>query len=170
MDVDNEIHFNPITFSNVNLPPVRRYGAEIEGRWRLTERLSAYANYTHSVSKFREGPFVDNDVPLVPRHSANVGAAWEFLPRTRLNAAVTYVGEQIFDGDEANTFGRKMPSYTLVDMKITNEVHGWLFSAGVKNLFNEKYFSYGFFTGFPTFSAYPAPERSLFASAQYTFR
>src|SRR5204862_1481650 len=26
MDVNNEIHFNPVTFSNVNLPPTRRNG------------------------------------------------------------------------------------------------------------------------------------------------
>ena len=53
-------------------------------------------------------------------------------------------------------------------MKLTHETRGWLFSASVKNLFNEKYFSYGIFTGFPTFSAYPAPERSFFGSVQYT--
>jgi len=80
------------------------------------------------------------------------------------------VGTQVFDGDETNTFGRKMPSYTLVDLKIANETRGWSLSAGVKNLFNQKYFTYGLFTGFPTFIAYPAAERSVFASAQYTFK
>jgi hypothetical protein len=40
----------------------------------------------------------------------------------------------------------------------------------VRNLFGEKYFSYGVFTGFPTFAALPAPERSVFFTAQYTFR
>ena len=44
------------------------------------------------------------------------------------------------------------------------------FAATLKNLFNEHYFSYGVFTGFPTYAALPAPERSLFVSAQYTFR
>jgi iron complex outermembrane receptor protein len=40
----------------------------------------------------------------------------------------------------------------------------------VKNLFDEKYFSYGVYTGFPTYAALPAPERSLFLSAEYRFR
>ena len=35
------------------------------------------------------------------------------------DASVRYVGEQVFDGDETNTFGRKMPSYTVVDLKLT---------------------------------------------------
>ena len=170
MDVNNEIHFNPITFSNVNLPPTRRYGVEGEGKWQLTAGLSAFANYTYAVSRFREGAFSGNAVPLVPRHTANLGATWQFMPQTRFNAVVNYVGEQVFDGDEANTFGRKMPHYTLVDLKLSHETGGWLLSAGVKNLLNQQYFSYGLFTGFPTYIAYPAAERSWFASAQYTFR
>jgi outer membrane receptor protein involved in Fe transport len=46
----------------------------------------------------------------------------------------------------------------------------WLFQAGVRNLFDRKYYSYGVFTGFPTFAALPVPGRSFFAMAQYTFR
>ena len=170
MDVNNEIHFNPVTFSNVNLAPTQRYGFEGEGKWQFTAGLSAFANYTYAVSRFREGAFAGNAVPLVPRHTANLGAAWQFMPRTRLNAVVNYVGEQVFDGDETNTFGRRMPHYTLVDLKLNHEMGGWLLSAGVRNLLNQQYFSYGLFTGFPTFIAYPAAERSWFASVQYAFR
>jgi iron complex outermembrane receptor protein len=170
MDVNNEIHFNPVTFSNVNLPPTRRNGIELEGKGQITAGLSAFANYTYATAKFREGAFANNDVPLVPRNTVKLGATWEVMPRTRANVLATYTGEQLFDGDETNTFGRKMPGYTVVDAKLTHEYKNWLLNAGVKNLFNEKYFSYGVFTGFPTFSAYPAPERSVFVSAQFTFK
>ena len=170
MYVNNEIHFNPVTFSNVNLPSTRRTGMELEGRAQITSGLSAFANYTYMTAKFREGAFANNDVPLVPRNAIKRGATWEFMPRTQLSGLVTYTGEQVFDGDEANTFSRKMPSYTLADLKLTHETRGWLVSASVRNIFNEKYFSYGVFTGFPTFSAYPAPERSVFVSAQFTYK
>ena len=175
MDINNEIHLDPFAFNNINLPPTRRSGFELEGKWVLGSGLSAFANYTHAIAKFRAGAFggvsvVDRDVPLVPRHSANLGAAWEIMPRTRLNAVANYVGDQVFDGDETNTFGRKMPGYTLIDFKLSNETGGWLLSAGVKNALNRKYFTYGIFTGFPTFNAYPAAERSLFVSAQYSYR
>ena len=175
MDINNEIHLNPVTGNNVNLPPTRRSGFELEAKWRLAPVLNAFANYTYATAKFRAGAFggvsvVGKDVPLVPRHGANLGATWEFMPRTRLNATVNYVGEQVFDNDETNTFGRKMPGYALVNLKLVNEIRGWQLSAAVKNLFNQKYFSYGLFTGFPTFIAYPAAERSLFISAQYAFK
>ena len=170
MDLNNEIHFNPVTFSNVNLAPTRRYGVESEGKWQLSDRLNTFANYTYAVSKFRGGVFSGNAVPLVPRHTANLGAGWQFMPRTRLNAVVNFVGEQVFDGDEANTFGRRIPRYTLVDLKLNHETGGWLLSAGIRNLLNQQYFTYGVFTGFPTYTAYPAAERSLFVSAQYSFK
>ncbi len=175
MDVNNEIHLDPVAFNNINLPPTRRYGAELDGQWSLTPSLSVFANSTYAVAKFRAGSFggvsvVDKDVPLVPHAKANLGAAWEFLPRTRLSAVANYVGPQIFDSDETNTFGRKMPGYTLADVKLSHEYRGWLVNAGVKNLFNQKYFTYGVFTAFPTFNAYPAAERSVFVSAQYSFK
>ena len=175
MDLDNEIFFDPIAFSNRNLPPTRRYGLEAEGKWRVGDGLELFANYTYAVSEFRAGsfggiPIAGNEVPLVPRHALNAGAGWAFAPRTRVDAVLRYVGSQVFDGDESNTFGRKIPAYTVVDFKLLHEAGGWLFSAAVRNLFNEKYFSYGVFTGFPTFSALPAPERAVFVSAQYAFK
>jgi iron complex outermembrane receptor protein len=174
-DIDNEIFFDPITFTNRNLPPTRRAGFEAEGRWALAGGVDLYANYTYATAEFRAGSFGGisiggNDVPLVPRHAANAGLGWAFAPGTRLDASVRYVGEQVFDGDETNTFGRRMPAYTVVDAKLTHATGGWLLAASVKNLFNEKYFSYGVFTGFPTYSALPAPERSVFVSAEYRFQ
>jgi iron complex outermembrane receptor protein len=176
MDIDNELYFDPGAFVNRNLPPTRRYGVEAEGKWRLGRSLDFFVNYTYAVSEFRSGsfggvPIAGNEVPLVPRHAANAGAGWAFAPRARADIVATYVGEQVFDGDETNTFGRRMPAYTVVDLKLAYESGGWLLGAGVRNLFNEKYFSYGVFDSFtPTFFAYPQPERSIFATAQYSFR
>ncbi|MDP1717156.1 MAG: TonB-dependent receptor, partial [Burkholderiales bacterium] len=111
------------------------------------------------------------DVPLVPRHAFNAGAGWVFAPHTRADVVLRYVGEQVFDADETNVFGRKIPAYTTVDLKLAYENQGWLLAAGVKNLLNEKYYSYGVFDSFtPTFFAYPASERAMFVSAQYMFK
>lgn len=175
MDMENEIFFDPITFTNRNLEPTRRYGVEAEGRWSAGGAFDAFANYTFAVAEFRSGSFggisiAGNEVPLVPKHAFNVGSGWRFARRTRLDAVLRFVGEQVFDGDETNTFGRKMPAYTVVDVKLSHEAGGWRVDGGVRNLFNEKYFTYGVFTGFPTYAALPAPERAFFVTAQYAFR
>ena len=174
IELSNEIFFDPLTFTNRNLSPTRRAGIEADARWQFGV-FDALVNYTYTNSEFRSGTFggisiAGNEVPLVPRHAANAGVTWRFMPRTRAHAVVQYVGERPFDADETNTFGRKMPSYTVVDVKITHEERDWRFGAGVRNLFDEKYFSYGVFTGFPTFAALPAPERAVFVTAEYNFR
>ena len=176
MTIDNELYFDPVAFTNRNLPPTRRQGVEAEGKWRFARSFDLFVNYTYAVSEFRSGsiggvPIAGNEVPLVPRHAANAGAGWAFAPRARADIVASYVGEQVFDADETNTFGRRMPAYTVVDLKLTYANGGWLFGAGVKNLFDEQYFSYGVYDSFtPTYFAYPQPERSVFVTAQYSFR
>jgi iron complex outermembrane receptor protein len=126
MELDNEIYFNPVTFANVNLPPTERYGVEVQGRWLPTDTLDLSANYTYAIAEFRGGEvggdaLTGKTVPLVSKNKANAQVLWRFLPPARFLATVSYVGEQFFDGDATNTFGQKIPSYTLVNL-----------SAGVK--------------------------------------
>jgi iron complex outermembrane receptor protein len=175
IELDNEILLDPTTFSNRNLPPTRRRGVEAEARWQLTSGIDLSAGYTYAEAEFRSGrfggtPIAGNDVPLVPRHAASLGAGWKFMPKARIDAALRYTGEQRYDGDELNSFNQKMPAYTVVDLKLAYDQADWRFTAGIQNLFNEHYFSYGVFTGFPTYAALPAPERMLYVTARYTFR
>jgi len=170
IELRNEIFFDPLTFSNRNLQPTRRQGLELEGRWQASPSLNVHANYTYADATFREGSFAGNRVPLVPRHAVNAGLGWAFLQKARADFELRHVGSSPFDADEANTFGRKMPAYTVADIKLTLRHGGWLVNAGARNLFDKKYFSYAVFTGFPTYSALPAPERTVFVSAQYTFQ
>jgi iron complex outermembrane receptor protein len=174
-DLKNEIHFDSNAGANVNLPPTKRSGVELEGKWTLTASALLFANYTYTEAKFSSATLggVDvsgNRIPLVPRHMANVGIDWSIWERTRLNVAANYVGSQLYDGDELNTFGRDMPSYWTADLGIFHTVDKWTFGASVKNLFDEKYYTYALAVGPPAnFVAYPAPERNFMASVQYRF-
>ncbi|MET1083946.1 MAG: TonB-dependent receptor [Burkholderiales bacterium] len=174
MDLNNEISFNPVTFSNVNLPPTRRYGVEVQGRWLPMDTLDLSANYTYAVSEFRSGEIggdslAGRTVPLVSRNKANAQVLWRFVPSARFLGTVSYVGEQFFDGDATNTFGQKIPAYTLVNLKAEYDIDGWTLAAGVNNLLNEKYFNYGLVVG-PTYVGYPQANLTLFTSARYVFR
>ena len=175
VDLRNEIFFDPLTFSNRNLQPSRRQGVELEARWQMNSTLDARVNYTYTDAKFREGnfagaPIAGNRVPLVPRHAVNAGIGWAFMEKARADFEVRHVGSSKFDADEINTFGRNMPAYTVADLKLSWRSGGWLVNGGMRNLFDKKYFSYGVLTGFPTYAALPAPERTVFVSAQYTFQ
>jgi iron complex outermembrane recepter protein len=180
MNISNEILFLPSDVlppfgANVNLPPTRHEGVELEAGWDASKWLILSANCSYTIAKFREGNFggadvTDKSIPLVPRNRAGVAATVIPVERVRVTAIVSYVGEQYYDNDQSNNFGRKMPEYTVVDLAASLDQGNWRLSASVRNLMNEHYYTYAIRSvTAPTFNAYPAPERSLFFSAEYRF-
>src|SRR6266481_3297472 len=73
MDLENEIHFNPVLFFNVNLDPTRRYGSETSASLRVSDTVLLRGGVAYTRAVFREGPFAGNDVPLVSRYTATAG-------------------------------------------------------------------------------------------------
>ncbi len=180
MDITNEIHYMPLDNfgwgANTNLSPTRHRGLELEGHTWLTDTLDVSARYTRTQARFRKGSYngVDvsgNDVPLVPKNRFSLNLGWEFLPASRLGLSATYVGNQRYDNDQANRF-RKMPNYTVVDLKLSHDLKNWRFAAGVNNLFDKKFYSYGGVNSTvapTTFTAYPEDRRNAYVSAEYRF-
>lgn len=180
IDLENEIYFsplaNPFGGANINLSPTRRRGVELEAGWHATQTIDLRAGLALLEAKFRSGVFggVDvsgNDVPLVPNMLASAGISWTYAPRSRASLNARYVGEQRFDNDQANRF-RKQPAYGIVDMKVEHALaRAWQVALEVRNLLNERYFSYGRVdspTAPTTFSALPAPERAAYLSVAWT--
>lgn len=180
--LENEIMFVPFALSafsgqNVNLPPTRRTGLEFDGTMLLGSRWEAGIRYAYTEAEFRSGTFsgidvTGNEIPLVPRHKAGATLAWRPTGAWLVNAAVTFIGEQRYDGDQANTFDRRMPSYTLLDLNAA-WTHGWLtLRASVLNATDVKYYSYAVldqFTPGNAFNAYPAADRTLLFTAELRF-
>lgn len=170
MRLEDEIHFDAATFTNVNLDPTRRFGLELSGEQRLTSSWWARLTYAFTRAEFREGPYAGNDVPLVPRHSAALSLRWQATPHLRLAALARYVGKQRLDNDQANT-ARPIPAYTFVDLQAVRSWKDWELELQVNNLFDEQAFAYGVASTFTPgrFNAYPLPERTASAALRYRF-
>jgi iron complex outermembrane receptor protein len=172
--LNNELHYNAITFTNMNLEPTRRRGLELEGATPLGDRLELGARYAHIDARFREGRYggfdvSGNQVPLVPRHRAGISLGWKIAAPTRLTFSLAHVGEQRYDNDQRNRF-RRMPSYNVADIKLTHDAGRWRLAAGINNLFDKAYYSYGIVNGaFTTFNAYPEDRRNAYVSAELKF-
>jgi iron complex outermembrane recepter protein len=167
MDLTNEIHFDPNTFTNVNLDPTRRYGAELTANARINEQVRLNGSYAHRISKFRAGTFQGHDVPLVPSNTANAGIDWTIRSDLLLSASVIYNGTQRFDNDESNSF-MKIPAYQTVQTKLTHTEHGWHISGAIDNLFNKEAFDYGVRSTFTPgrYNAYPLAGRTYNLSVE----
>jgi iron complex outermembrane receptor protein len=163
MRLKNEIHYNPVSFENVNLDPTERYGVELSGMLDINERFSLQGNYTYMRARFTDGPFDGNNVPLVPENKASLAGSWQPTPATELVVAVNYVDSKFFDNDQSNSFAEKIPAYTTVDARLAHTYKGFRMTAEVNNILEEEYFEYGVSSSFSpgVYNAYPLPERTI---------
>ncbi|HEX4985886.1 MAG TPA: TonB-dependent receptor [Burkholderiales bacterium] len=184
-DVKDEVHLDAFTsgVGNTNLPPSRRRGIEVEAGARPAERVDVRLTYTYTDPKFRDGEFpggpfsitnvniAGKTVPLVPRHKVALNANWGITPATYLSGAVAYVSDQYMDNDEANDFGTKIPAYTVVDLKLTQQFGALRLGVAVNNALDEKYYNYAVRSQFvpDRYNAYPLPERTFMAFLEYRF-
>jgi len=185
MDLRNEIHFNAINFTNMNLSPTRREGFELEASRKLGERIELFGSYTRAQALFREGVYNGFDatfapirvdlsgkhVPLVPRNSAKLGLSWQLAAKTRLSGALGYVGKQYFDNDQSNTFPGQMASFVTADAKLSHAAGPWTFTLAGNNLTDRKYYTYAIRNAAGnSFNAYPMVGRTLMLAAAYRFQ
>jgi iron complex outermembrane receptor protein len=171
MDLENEIHFDPVNFFNYNLDPTRRYGVETATSLRLSDTLLVRGGAAYTRAVFREGPNMGNDVPLVSRFTANGGVTWNLWEKYVVaDATVRYWGDRFMDNDQPNR-QKPIPGDATIDLKLSGEYQHFFWSIGVNNIFNALYYDYAIASAFTEgrFSAYPLPGRTYLLKAGATF-
>ena len=170
MQLTDEIHFSPLTFTNTNLDPTRRQGVETIATWQATRDVRLRGNLTYIDAEFRAGPLAGNEVPEVSPWTANAGVSWNiFGPKLWLDADLRFFSQRYLDGDEINANALYfVPSTTLVDLKAGGQFDHFFWSAAVQNIFDRQYYEYGVDVGSPAFpfnSFYPQPGRTYMVKA-----
>jgi iron complex outermembrane receptor protein len=171
MDLNNEIHFDPVDFFNYNLDPTRRYGSETSASYRASDTVLLRGGFAYTRAVFREGPFTGNDIPLVSRYTANAGVTWNIWQKYLMaDATVRYWSSRRMDNDQPNT-QPLIPANATVDFKLSGEYDRFFWSLSVNNLFNALYYDYAIASAFTDgrFSAYPLPGRTYMVKAGATF-
>jgi iron complex outermembrane receptor protein len=171
MDIENEIHFVPALFFNVNLDPTRRYGSETSASLRVSDSVLLRGGVAYTRAVFREGPFAGNDVPLVSRYTASGGVTWNIWQNYLVaDATVRGWSERFMDNDQKNT-QRRIPADATIDLKLSGAYEHFFWSVSVNNLLNALYYDYAIASTFTDgrFSAYPLPGRTYMVKAGATF-
>jgi len=171
MDLENEIHFNPALFFNVNLDPTRRYGSETSASLRVSDSLLLRGGAAYTRAVFREGPFAGNDVPLVSRYTATGGVTWNIWQNYLVfDATLRAWSERVMDNDQANT-QRRIPADATIDLKLSGAYEHFFWSFSVNNVLDALYYDYAIASTFTPgrFSAYPLPGRTYMVKAGATF-
>ncbi|MEN3351337.1 MAG: iron complex outerrane recepter protein [Bradyrhizobium sp.] len=171
MDLQNEIHFLPALFYNVNLDPTRRYGSETSASLKVSDTVTLRGGMAYTRAIFREGAFAGNDVPLVSRTTGNLGVTWNIWENYLVfDATLRAWSSRVMDNDQANTQSR-IPGNATADVKLSGQVDRFFWSVSANNLFNALYYDYAIASSFTAgrFSAYPLPGRTYMVRAGATF-
>lgn len=169
IDLEDEIFFNPVTFTNENYPKTRREGLEIGVKTRPFERISLWGNYSYLRPRLREGTFSGSDIPGVPRHKAAVGMDLSVWKGFQLSGKANLIGARYLISDFANQVD-KLDGYTTVDGKISYQWKGLQAFVGVNNLFNRKYSEWAATNAAGTTQLfYPSTGRNYWCGASVTF-
>ncbi len=171
MELENELHFSPATFTNTNLDPTLRYGVENILTWRVADNLRLKGGLAYTRSKFREGPFAGNDVPLVSPWTASAAVSWDIYQKYLvLDAVARFFSDRRMDNDQRNV-QPLIPGTAVVDVRVGGEIDKFFWSLSVQNVFNTLYFDYAIASAFTfgTYNAYPLPGRTYLVRAGMQF-
>ena len=150
IDMDDEIEYvyDPTTFTgeNCNTGKTRHDGAELSMAYLWPTYLKVSGNYTYHKATFEIGANTNKEMPLVPKHTANVGLEIYLPYHLTLRSELQHVGEAYLSGDNDNS-SEKLEDHTLLNMMIQykpalNKYHLTAF-LGIDNIANVKYSSFG---------------------------
>jgi len=177
-----------ITIFFQNIGDTRREGIELALRG-VYERLEGYANYSYTRATFQEDleltsprtPGVPqqvqkgDEIPLTPNHRVNAGLRYHLLRWLSVSLGLTYVSDQFFRGDDANT-QPKLDDYVVLNAGIDVRWQRFAGFMKINNLLNNDYETFGTFApnakvpGDPIEPFLtPAPPINVLVGASYRF-
>jgi len=171
MELNNEIHFIPALFANVNLDPTQRIGWENSATYQVSDDVRVRAGVAYTRATFREGQFAGKEIPLVAPWSGYTGLTWDIVKKLLvLDVTATFWSDRRMDNDQANV-QPLIPANATMNVKLGGEWNQFFWSAAVLNLFNTNYYDYAIASAFTQgfFSAYPQPTRTFTLRAGATF-
>jgi iron complex outermembrane receptor protein len=146
-----------------NIGSTRRQGFET-GLNCQTPRWSAYAQYSYIDAAFRSpltlnspsNPFQDENgnihavpgdrLPLIPQNRIKLGADYSIVQNWSVGASLQLASGSFYKGDESNQ-NPQLPGFHVVSLRSSYRIGKQLeIFANVKNLFDERYSTFGQFS------------------------
>ena len=141
-NLDHEIYYNALTFTNTNLDKTHKYGLELQDTWRATDTLTASLNYTWTRAIIdREsdggGAYNGKDLPGVPRHGVTLGLNWQATPASSVNLTHVWRSETWAAEDFDNNNLQKQAAYQSTNLAYRYRYKQWEGFVAVDNLFEQ---------------------------------
>ena len=169
MNIDDEIYYDPSSWTNANYDKTRRQGATIDISLSPFDCLGLNFGYRFIDAEFRRGSYNGKKVPFVPKSVFTASLKYDFLEHFSIFFDYLYRGKTYLIND-MNNISPKLKSYNVTNMKLSYTKGDVELFAGIKNLFNELYSEYAATNiGGTTRGFYPSPERNYFGGLKINF-
>ena len=134
-DVKNEFVLDNSTFINQNLDNSKKYGVEIQNKFKLNDKTNANVLYNFIKAKIgkdnNSSKFIDgNDMPGVPNHTLVLNLDHKFSGQGTINISHTWKDEAYAMLDWENDNIQKQPYYSSTDLNINYNIRN-------QNVFNK---------------------------------
>ncbi len=142
-DLDDEIYFNSVTFTNTNIDASHKYGLELQDQYSFTDDLSAGLIYTYTRAIIdREKDFAGavngNDLPGVPKHAITANLNYKFLDSGNINLSHAWRDSTYAFNDFTNNATQKQGHYESTNIAISYRYKKVQLFAAVNNIFEHE--------------------------------
>jgi len=142
-DVDNEIYFNPLTFSNTNIERSEKYGIELQNHWRINNKLSSGViySYTRAIVKKEDSPVLlirNKHLPSVPKHTISANLNYRFMEHGNINLSQVWRDAAYALNDFANNGSQRQKRYASTNLAISYRHKNMEWYGSVNNLFEHR--------------------------------
>ncbi|MFA5171706.1 MAG: TonB-dependent receptor [Sulfuriferula sp.] len=140
-DLNNEIYYNPLTWTSTNLDQSHKYGLELRDMWRISEQLSLNSRYTYTraiidqASNGVGGTYNGSDLPGVPRHGINLGMTYLWTDRSTVNLTHMWRSSAYAANDFANNFTQRQAAIQSTNIAVHYRYKNYEASAAIDNIF-----------------------------------
>lgn len=167
-DLKDEIGYDPLE-GNVNFEPTRRQGFEVDASAKLGRTVNAGLQFAQRQAEFREGGYAGKTVPMVPSQSLTARLSHQISEARRVSLTSQAVSSQRITDDFDNSCTDKIPGYGTVNVRYSEKVQDWTFSAVVNNLADKQYYNFRTRCDAALKSIYPEAGRTFNLTAQRRF-
>ena len=152
MTLDNEIDFDPATFSYQNIGASLHRGVEATVRIAGWPAVSPFVSYAWTRVESRTGEHEGKQLKNVPEHLVRGGLSIALPAAITADAIWTWMGKRYLDDDNVFPLG----DVSVVDLRLSKSFGKLAARLDLSNLTNTRYAQYGFaLTDFST--GQPAP-------------
>ncbi len=162
MEINNEIYYNPLSYTNDNYNKTQHEGFNINMSLPLYYNTYLSVGYRFTKAKFKKGKFDGKNIPAVPRSKLIFSIKYHFLKHFSLFIDTSYRSKVYLINDLNNSLS-KLDNFWITNIRINFVKKNIEFYLGINNVFNEKYSEYAATNSTGTVIAlYPSPERNYF--------